>query len=192
MTVSRVLESVRYALRARSARIGAAMDALLAVIFLAVLFVQWWPSANAQRAVQRQLDEERRAVTAAMQANDVANAYAAAARAVATIEGKLDTPVKQAQLVQSLAALAHRHGVRIVSESYEEGRPQAAYAPLFVQAALTGSYASVRSFLGDVGSLPVWAEIEETRLERLREPAGQIKAQVRLRLVRRTTRGSGA
>lgn len=191
MTASRALESIRYALRGRPARIGAAIDVLLAAIFLAIWFAYWWPGASAQRAVQRRLDEERGAVTAAMQANDVAKAYAAAARAVATIERKLDTPVKQAQLVQSLAALAHRHGVRIVSESYEEGRLQAVYTPLFVQVALTGSYASLRSFLGDVGSLPVWVEIEDTRLERLREPAGQIKAQVRLRLVRRTA-GSGA
>ncbi|MFL6711823.1 MAG: type 4a pilus biogenesis protein PilO [Sulfurifustis sp.] len=192
MTVSRLLESIRYALRGRSARIGAAMDIVLAVIFLAILLVHWWPSASAQRTVQGQLDEERRAVTAAMRANDVASAYAGATRAIATIERKLSTPVKQAQLVQSLAALAHRHEVRIISESYEEGRSQAAYTPLFVQVALTGSYASVRSFLGDVGSLPVWLEIEDTRLERLREPAGQIKAQVRLRLVRRTAVGSDA
>jgi Tfp pilus assembly protein PilO len=151
-----------------------------------VLLGFWWPAFRAQETLDRKIDEARRAIATALQAGELLKGFAAATRATETIERKLNAPIRQAQLVQALAAIAGRHGVRIVSESYDEGKAQADYVPLFMQVALQGNYQGMRGFLNDVPTLPLWVEVEDVRLERLREPAGQIKAQVRLRAIRRT------
>jgi Tfp pilus assembly protein PilO len=179
------IQQARYLLRSPAARVGMAVNGVLFIALLAVLLAYWWPSARTQQALERQIDAARRAVSLAMQAKDLIKAYAGAARATEAVERKLNAPVKQAQLVQGLAGVAGRHGVRIISESYEEGKPQGDYVPLFMQVALQGGYQGMRGFLGDVSTLPLWVEIEEARLERLREPAGQVKVQTRLRAVRR-------
>lgn len=187
MNIAETLTRMVNAARSPHVRATAMADVVLLVVFVSIVLAYWWPKASAEQALAAKIEETRRAVTDAMQANDVLSAYARATRATEAIERKLQAPVKQAQLVQSLAALARRHEVRIVSESYEEGRRQAEYVPLFLQVALEGRYAAIRGFLGEIYALPLWVEVEDARLERLREPAGLMKAQLRLRVVRRSS-----
>ncbi len=185
MKAAETIHQARYLLRSPAARVGLVIDGVLIIALLAVFLAYWWPSARTQQALEQQIDAARRAVSVAMQANDLIKAYAGAARATEVVERKLNAPIKQAQLVQGLAGVAARHGVRIISESYEEGKPQGDYVPLFMQVALQGGYYGMRGFLGDISTLPLWVEVEDARLERLREPTGQLKAQIRLRAVRR-------
>lgn len=173
-----------YTLRSRFARLGLALNAVLLAGLTIVLSVYWIPSANERDALRRQVDEVRRTVTEAMQARELAKAYAGGSQAAHIVERKLQASAKQAELVQHLGALARRRGVRIVSESYEEGKRQSDYTPLFVQITLEGSYASIRDFLREVSTLPLWAEVQDARIERRREPTDLLKAQLRLRAVR--------
>lgn len=187
MKFAQRLRRAHYALRSPAARAGIALDVVLLAAALAVLAAYWWPAARTQQLLQQQLEDTRRAVTTAMQANELLHAYVQATSATEAIERKLQASVEQAQLVQSLAKLARGTGVRIISESYEEGRRQADYTPLFLQVTLQGRYAGVRRFFNEVPTLPLWVEIQDIRVERMREPAGLLRAQVRLRAVRRHT-----
>lgn len=185
MNAAATLKRLANAARSPHVRAIAVLDMVLLAAFLVVALAYWWPKARAEEALSARIEETRRALADAMQASDMLSAYARATRAAEVVEKKLQASVKQAQLVESLAALARRHSVRIVSESYEEGRRQADYVPLFLQVALEGRYASIRGFVREVYALPLWVEVEDARLERLREPAGLVKAQLRLRIVRR-------
>lgn len=173
-----------YALRDRRVRLTITIDAVLLMLLLATILLYWWPQVSAQRQLHGQIEESRRALVIALQASDIAKAHAEAARVTKAVDEKLRAPVKQAQLVQGLAMLARTHGVRIVSESYEEGKRQTDYAPLFLQVMVEGKYGGIRGFLSDLSTLPLWLEAEELRLERLRESSSVLRAQVRLRAIR--------
>lgn len=185
MNASDAVGRLRYAMRSPGARMALVLNLVVVAALLIVVFFYWWPRATERQLLNESVAQARRALTRAMQANDLIAAYRTASRATQTVETKLQLSIKQAQLVQSLARLVARHGVRIVSESYEEGKRQGDYMPLFLQVTLEGRYAGVRGFLSDVHALPLWVEVQDVRLERMRESAGSLKAQLRLRAVRR-------
>jgi energy-coupling factor transporter ATP-binding protein EcfA2 len=98
-------------------------------------------------------------------------AYARAGRDVASLEKKLRYAATQSQLVQDFARLARRHGVKIVSETYEETRgPQPS---LSAELAVQGDYPALRDFVRDLSVLPTWSEVQEVRLESAQGAASQ-------------------
>ncbi len=172
-------EQLHYATRHPLVRRIAWVDAALLALVLATTGF-WWPAHSAHRAVLAQTEETRRLMVEAMHSAELARAYQRAAQAVERIERKLDVPVKQAALVEALGKLARKHGVRIVSESFDEGKMQGSYQATVLDLSVQGKYGEVRAFLGEVSTLPTLVVIQEARLERLRESAGSIRAQLQL------------
>ncbi len=145
----------------------------------------WWPAYQGHAELERQIAAKRREFVQAQQAEQLARAYVKAQQDVTLLEKKLEHAATQAQLVENLARLARQHGVRIISETYEEGRSGAGPVALHAGLAVQGSYRAVREFIRGVSTLPTWSEVHEVWLEKARE-SNWIKGRIRLVTYRHT------
>jgi Tfp pilus assembly protein PilO len=168
--VKRRLAGLRYASRHPLARAGAwAVAAAGASMILAL--AAWWPAHREAAALDERLAAKRRALADARHGDALLAAYARASKDVASLEKKLRYAATQSQLVQDFARLARRHGVKIVSETYEETRgPQPS---LSAELAVQGDYPALRDFVRDLSVLPTWSEVQEVRLESAQGAASQ-------------------
>ena len=178
MEVVSLLAELRYCLRHRWARSGL-IAAAIGIAALTGVTALWWPAHSEQNALEQQISAKRRALARAQQSDELARVYQRAQKDVASLEGKLRHGATQAQLVQSFARLARKHGVRIVSETYEEGRNAAAQATLSAELAVQAPYPALRDFLREVATLPTWSEVHEARIESAQDKALQ-KGRIRI------------
>lgn len=178
-------ENWRYA--TRHPAIKAALVSLLALLMVTgAAFGYWWPAEREHRSLIVQIETQRRAAVEALQAVEIARAYRSAKSATDTLERKLNASAGQADLVKSIERIAAMRRVRLVSQVYEEAKSKGEYSPLFLDIGLQGSYSSLREFLADLHTLPVWVEVQEMNLERSREHSGSVKAGLRLLTYRKT------
>lgn len=181
----RWLQNLRYPLRHPIVRIGLWVNA--ALVLMTVVFTSfWWPAVREHQTLTEAVDGKRRQMVNALQAGDMLRAYRHAQIAVPKLEEKLRTGVRQSELIDRLGQLTRQHDVRVLAQSFEDGKIRGAYLPLQVNLTLQGRYSAVRDFLNDLPSLPVWAEIQEVNLERSRESPEAVRAQLRLLTFRRT------
>ena len=167
--------------------IKAALASLsLLLIMAGVAFGYWWPAEREHRSLMAQIETQRRVTVDALQAAEIARAYRTARSAAEVLERKLNASGGQADLVKSIERIAAKRRVRIVSQTYEEAKAKGEYSPLFLDIGLQANYSSLREFLADLHTLPVWIEVQEMNLERSREQAGLIKAGLRLLTYRKT------
>lgn len=184
------LADLRTSARQGTARLG--LRACLAgALLAAAAAAYWWPAERASAAAEDALALKRRALAQARHAREVLDAYGQAAKQVAVLEKKLAHAATQAQLVQHFSRLARSRGVKIVGETYDEGRGSAAQPALGAELAVQGGFPALRNFLGDLAALPTWSEVQEVRLESLPGSAEQ-KGRVRIVTYRnaRAERGS--
>ena len=93
-------------------------------------------------------------------------------------------------VVGTVARLAAQRGMRVVSQSFDEGRAQQGDGALYLNLGLTGNYPSLRLLLADFSGLPVWLEVVEAHIERVGDGGRLVRAQLRL-LTYRTDRVAG-
>ena len=173
--------AVRYLAGYPPARAGLIAALITSAMVTISIMVFWWPVAREHGNLIQEVQLARRAAVEAQQRAELIRAYHRAAETVTAIERKLDTPLRQAKLVESLGQLARKRGVRVLSESYEEGKAQNGYMPLALDLSLQGNYASVHGFLAEIHHLPAWVEVQEARFEGVRDTGGRlVRAQVRL------------
>jgi hypothetical protein len=167
-----------YSARHPWARAGAWVF-LLSLLFLATMAALWWPLAQEGHAMEQAIADKRRALLRARESEALAAAYAQAHKGAAALERKLAHGATQAQLVQSFARLARRHGVKVVSETYEEGR-NAAQPALSAELTVQAAYPALREFVRELAALPTWSEVQEVRIE---NAAGGATQKGRIRIV---------
>lgn len=170
---------LRYAARHPWAK-AALVCLLISLVFNGAVLAYWWPAHREHQTLTTRVDSQRRAIVDARRATDIARAYEAARSNVSLLEQKLNVSGGQADLVTSLGRLATKRHVRIASQAYEEGKVKNEYLPLYLNIGLQADYSSLREFLADLFTLPVWVEIQEMNLEQTREHPGLIKASLRL------------
>jgi Tfp pilus assembly protein PilO len=151
----------------------------LGAALLAASAAAWWPAQRGNAALETDIAAKRRTLSQTRQAQELVGAYAKAAKEVALLERKLKHAATQAQLVESFARLAARHGVKIVGETYDEGRGAAGQAGLSAELSVQGPYPALREFLRELSALPTWSEVQEVRLETARE-SGLQKGRIRI------------
>jgi Tfp pilus assembly protein PilO len=174
----RWLADLRYSARHPFARAGLWASAATAALMLVVL-AAWWPAQRERAALEEAIAGQRRALAQAQQTRDLLGAYVKARKDVASLEKKLQYAATQAQLVQNFARLARKHGVKIVSETYEEGRNPGAQPALTAELAVQGGYPALRDFLRDLAALPTWSEVQEVRIESMQGAATR-KGRIRI------------
>ena len=175
------LSTLHYSLRCRSVRRG--LWALLVATLCCLLIVlAWWgPAKLEQVQLSRQLDAHRAARVQAERLRQATRAQQQVLPAVEMLEKKLQVQAAQADLIQGIARLAARRGVRVASQSFDEGRPQPGAAQaLYLELGLLGDYAALRRLMGDLATLPMWIEVAEERLELAGQGSTLVKAQLRL------------
>ncbi len=186
-----VMTALRYSLRCKAARLGSYVLLAAAAAWLAVAGAWWLPAQREHAGLERDIAARRAAVADAARAAGVGEAQRQALGALDLLEKKLGARAGQAELIRDMAHLASQRGMRVVSESFEEGRTQAGDGALYLNLGLTGSYPSLRSLLDDLAALPVWLEVVEAHIERANEGGGLVRAQLRL-LTYRAPRGGKA
>jgi len=178
VNLKRWLADLRYSARHTWARAGLWACAAAAVLAFVVLAF-WWPAQREQAALEDKIISKRRTLIQAQQADELSSAYARAHKDVALLGKKLQHAATQSQLVESFARLARKHGVKIVSETYEEGRAAGAQPMLNAELSVQGNYPALRDFLHELSSLPTWSEVQEVRLESVQGAATQ-KGRIRV------------
>ena len=175
-----VMQKLRYSLRSGIVRLGAAATLLTALLCLITVLAWWGPAQREQSDLQQQIASKRSATVNAVRMSNVAHAQRKAMQSIVLLEKKLEVHAGQAELIQGIAKLAERRKVRVISQSFDEGRAQQGDAALYLELGLSGSYTGVRDLLADFSTLPMWIEVIETRIDRNIEAGGAIKAQLRL------------
>jgi len=178
VSAARFVADLRYSARHPWARTGLALCAAAAAL-LVVALALWWPAQRERDALEDSIAARRRALVQAQQSDELLAAYARAGKQVTQLEKKLAYATTQAQLVESFARLARAHGVRIVTETYEEGRAAGTQPALSAELAVQAGFPALRDFLRDLSSLPTWSEVQEVRIESERGAAVQ-KGRIRI------------
>ncbi len=181
-----VVEHLLYAARHPLVKAGILACGVSGVIFLVVGVGYWWPVQRDYRNLVESIQTQRKAVVDTLHAANVAQSYRRALEGIAVLEKKLDYVSGQAELVRNLGRLAKKRGVKILSESYEEGKARSGYVPLYLNLTLKGGYRGLRKFLLDVPTLPSWSVVQEVRFERSRGGSRLIKGYIRLITYRKT------
>lgn len=180
---------LRHILLYKTARHG--MYAAGTAAFLCVaLAVAWWgPVAHEHARLSHEIDARRAEMVGNARAEEIARAQRKAQETIALLEKKAATRASQASLVQEIARLAAVRGMRVISQSFDEGHAQHGDAALYLELGLIGDYGSFRKVLSDIASLPMWLEVVEARIEHAGEGGGQVRAQLRLLTYRATVHG---
>lgn len=181
------VEDVRISLRHPVVRLGLGAGGVGVLLALVVAGSQWWPVYHHAENLKIKIDLTRRQAVERSYGAQLSKIYARTAEQITEIEKKLNTPTVQVSLLDHLNQLARKHGVRILSESYEEGKAQSGYAPLFHEITLQGRYPQLRKFLLDTGSLPTLSVVQEAALNRGDGAGRSIKAQLRIVTYRKTS-----
>jgi Tfp pilus assembly protein PilO len=184
----RWLADLRYSARHPWARAGA-WACGCALVAAGAAFAAWWPEQREQAALEEAIVSQRRTLVDARRTEELARAYLQARKEIAALDRKLGHAATQAQLVQDFARLARRHGVRIVSETYEEGR--GVQPTLSAELAVQGAYPALRDFVAGLAGLPTWSEVHEVRIESARGAKLQ-KGRVRIVTYRQAAAGGKA
>ena len=169
-----------YCSRSKVVRLGMWGILTAAAVCLVIALAWWGPAKREQIELAKDIDARRAATVEAVRSAQVAHAQREALRAVSLLEKKLEVRAGQAEVIQGIARLASKHGVRVTSQSFDEGRVKRSDAQLYLDLGLTGDYVSIRRLMGDLATLPMWVEIVEARLERADADGTQVRAQLRL------------
>jgi Tfp pilus assembly protein PilO len=187
VNVETAIADVRYSFRHPWIRAGLILAAAVGVLVLIALAF-WWPAKSSRVELEEQIASKRRMLVNLQQADELLRMYTRAQKDVPVLEKKLANAATQAQLVEQLGRLARRHKVTVLSETYEEGRGTSSYGILNTELTVQGSYPALRDFLRSLPELPVWAEVQELRLEAARD-AGAVKGRIRIATYRRARTG---
>lgn len=160
--------------------------AVLVALAFALLLggLYWWPAQRAHAQAAAKVDAKRKTLMVAMHAKEIARAHALAAKQIEALERKLHANNVQASLVEQLGRLAGKHGIKIASEVFEQGREQKGYVPLHLELNVQGSYSGLRAFLVGLQALPTWTYVQEGAISADRNH-GVLKARLRLITYRR-------
>lgn len=176
-----LLDSLRFAGRHFSVQSGLVIALLACAGLVAVAAGYSWP-------MERRIEEARRSLAAAQtelvrlgQMRDLDTVAQEAGRRVRQLEERLESVVRQAPLAANLHRLAERHGVLLLSQSYERGRRDDRIVTLSQEVSVRGTYAGIRGFLHGISTLPTWTTVETIALERSPTAEDTVRATVRIR-----------
>lgn len=184
MTLRNIKVAILFSLRHPRVRLGLIGMVFTSLVWVSIGLFYWLPTINALERAQAELHDRRFAIADEEFKAKLADASGLASMQMAQVEKKLDIAVTQTALVQNMAMLARRNNIKILSESYEEGRPKGGYAPLMQVIIVQAGYAELREFIAGVHQLPSLTLVQEAMLSRS-SGSSVLKAQLRIVTYRR-------
>lgn len=180
MKLLEAIKVLRYSLRCKQVRYGM-YAMLLGAIACTLIMLVWWGPAKLEHAnLSHHIDAIRAIKVEALRAGEVARGQREVLPAVTLLEKKLEAHSGQAELMQGISRLASKRGVRVISQSFNEGKAENGDAPLYLELGLAGDYTALRRLTGDLATLPMWIEVVEEHFERASESGSLVKLQMRL------------
>lgn len=191
-TLWAVLGDVRFALRhpvlRRMLYVLGGVTLAAVLVILAYLLPAW----QEQGRLDHDLARMRKQLAERRGRADLVKAVERASGQIELIEKKLDARGVQLTLVNQLNQLARRNGIRIASESFDEGKVQDGYAPLFHELTVEGGYAGLRRFLADLEHMPTFSVVREASIAPIGEGTQQLKVHLRMVTYRKAPGPGGA
>lgn len=181
-----VLIRLRYGLRHPVVRVGVIAVLAMATCALLALLTWWGPMKLEQWKYLDAVESKRKAWLEGKRTVEVSQANRKARITLALLEKKLNSGLNQSQAVQLISKLAARHGVRVLSQSFEAGKKQEGLAALYIDLTLLGGYQGVRDVLAELPNTNGWIEVLEANLASAGNGSTQVKAQLTLAAYRYT------
>lgn len=175
----------RYALRHPRVRATLTILLISLAILVLVILTYWLPVRHATQSLTEELDHYRRIAHDKRYSAELASAVKRASLQVEEVDKKLNQTAIQSVLVQNLSLLAQRHGLRILTSNYDEGKAQDGFQPMNHELSVQGGYSGLRGFLADIPALPTLTVLEDSTITRNRD-GGSLKAVLLLRTWRRS------
>lgn len=135
--------------------------ALAATVVFALTVIYALPTQLRYSEAQDALAAARQRWSAVAYEQELAKAYAVAARTLPAVEVKLQHKAPQLALVKQLPKLAARHRVRILAQSYETAKTKDEYALLRLTLGVEATYPDLRAFLAAFDELETLSVVEE-------------------------------
>jgi Tfp pilus assembly protein PilO len=179
-TPATLLSFCRYALLHPKVKRAAWAACLLLALDLLVLALFWGPIAFQHYRLEKGIRDYRRAEREARQAQENSRQYEQLVKRAGSLEAKWETPVTQAQLIESLTRLSSKNGLKVISQDFDVAPARGGGQSFRQNLALVGGYTSLRRFLTGLESLPSLTVVEEARLEREGEGLSGVRASLQL------------
>lgn len=179
MLKSEIKEELLYSLRHPHIRVHVVGSIALWLIVMVVWLAYLLPMTRTLDAVKANINRYQIEISNSEYRAKIGLVSENAARQVADIERRLDASVTQATLVQSIASLARKSNVKVISEAYEEGKIINGCLPLVHELTVQAGYAELRDFISGLQQLPILAVVEEADFSRS-STSPLIKGQLRV------------
>lgn len=126
----------------------------------------WWPATSDHDRMKRDVARSRSEVVMAINQAKATEKFNRSQMLVDTISAKLKATVSQAVLTDHINTLAADLGIKILTESNEEGKVRLGYRPMVQELSIQGDYDALRRFLSGINMLPTWTTVQELRVTR--------------------------
>jgi Tfp pilus assembly protein PilO len=171
---------VRYTLHQPGVRRGLALLAV-ALILLIVSGIQYHRIVtNEIGGLRDELDQKRREAVDTHYAKELVAAFSTGKKQMAVLEKKLLVQGVQSTLVHEIEKLCRLNAVKVLGQSYQDGKMEGSNAVLQHELAVAGSYYNLRRLIRDIEKLPTLSFIEEASFSKLSERDAGLKLTLRL------------
>lgn len=174
------VKGVRYTLRQSGVRRGLVALAV-ALTLLIIAGVQYHRIVtNEIGGLKAELEQKRRQVVDAQYAKQLVAAFSTGKNQIAVLEQKLQVKGVQSTLVHEVGKLCRANAVRVLAQSYQDGKVEGGYAVLQHELVAAGSYYNLRRLIRDMERLPTLSFIEEASFSKSAGRDARLKLSLRL------------
>jgi len=168
--------SLQLAIRQPALRTSIRHLAIALGVFVGVFVFFWAPTKYNDQTLKQRIYDTRMNVVAQLQASEIEQAYHQAQSAWTKYDPADQHPLKQADLIAELAALAHNNHLSIVRQSFDKKQTDDGITTLRQQLQVVGAYHNLKRFLYGLQSLSTWTMVKEARIEKTGKRPGTVSA----------------
>ena len=174
------INDVRYTLRQQGVRRGLVLLAA-ALILLTIAGIQYHRIVtNEIGGLRAELENKRREAVDAQYAIQLVAAFSNGKEQIAVLKKKLQVQGVQSTLVHEIEKLCRQNAVRVLAQSYQDGKMEGSYAVLRHELVVAGSYHKLRKLIRDMEKLPTLSLVEEASFTKPSEQDARLKLSLRL------------
>lgn len=170
----------RYTLRQAGVRRGLVALAV-ALMLLAIAGIQYRRIVtNEIGGLRAEFEQKRREAVDAQYAKQLVAAFNTGKKQIAVLEQKLQVEGVQSTLVHEMEKLCRLNAVKVLAQSYQDGKVEGSYAVLQHELVVAGSYGNLRRLIRDMEKLPTLSFIEEAGFSKSTGRDARLKLSLRL------------
>jgi hypothetical protein len=153
---------------------------LLSALFVYIIVAEWYPKNSIFNQLNEEIKLSKQKLANNIQIIKFVEQYNKTLNELTILEEKLNVNVTQSYLKSTMNEAAIKSNIKIISESYEEGRMTNDFIPLFQELTLKGDYPSLKKFLVAITNFNTWTEVIEAQITRDRKQNQQLEILLKL------------